>query len=109
MSLPLITLTWEVRSGEILALIGPNGAGKTTIFNLISGTHRLDEGEIVFEGQSIIGLRPSQVAACGVVRTFQNLQIFDNMTVLENVMVGCHLQGRAGFLANCAALAGNGR
>lgn len=89
----------SVRSGEIMALIGPNGAGKTTTFNLISGTHALDEGQVFFEGNSISGLAPHRVAALGVVRTFQNLQIFDNMTVLENVMAGCHLHGQVGFLA----------
>jgi len=88
-----------VRSGEIMALIGPNGAGKTTMFNLISGTHALDEGQVLFEGEPISGLSPHRVAVTGVVRTFQNLQIFNNMTVLENVMVGCHLQGKVGFLA----------
>lgn len=89
----------EVRRGEILALIGPNGAGKTTTFNLISGTHALDRGEVIFEGQRISGLPAHRIAALGVVRTFQNLQIFDNMTVLENVLAGCHLQSRTGFLA----------
>jgi branched-chain amino acid transport system ATP-binding protein len=89
----------DVRAGEILVLIGPNGAGKTTIFNLLSGTHRADKGEIRFNGELIGALRPSQIAARGLARTFQNLQIFGNMTVLENVLVGCHLHGRAGFLA----------
>lgn len=88
-----------VRPGEIMALIGPNGAGKTTLFNLVSGTHTLDQGEVIFEGQRISGLPAHRISALGVVRTFQNLQIFDNMTVLENVIVGCHLQGRTGFLA----------
>ncbi len=97
---------FAIQPGEILALIGPNGAGKTTIFNLISGTHRLDRGEVIFQGQDITRLRPSEVAAQGVVRTFQNLQIFDNMTVLENVLVGCHLQGKSGFLANALRLPG---
>jgi branched-chain amino acid transport system ATP-binding protein len=97
---------FEIQPGEILALIGPNGAGKTTIFNLISGTHRPDQGGIVFKGQSMIGMRPSEVAAQGIVRTFQNLQIFSNMTVLENVLVGCHLQGKAGFLATALSLPG---
>ncbi|MCP4361952.1 MAG: ABC transporter ATP-binding protein [Chloroflexi bacterium] len=97
---------FEIWPGEILALIGPNGAGKTTIFNLISGTHRLDQGKVVFKGQDITNLRPSEVVAQGVVRTFQNLQIFDNMTVLENVLVGCHLQGKAGFLATALRLPG---
>jgi len=91
--------SFDISPGEILALIGPNGAGKTTIFNLISGAHRLDGGTVALAGKSIAGMRPSQVAALGIVRTFQNLQIFDNMTVLENVMVGCHLQGKSGFLA----------
>lgn len=89
----------SIHPGEIMALIGPNGAGKTTLFNLISGTHSLDEGEIIFEGHRISGLAPHRIAALGVVRTFQNLQIFSNMTVLENVMVGCHLQGQTGFIA----------
>ena len=93
-------ISFDVRQGEILALIGPNGAGKTTTFNLLSGTHHLDEGEVLFAGQRISGLRPSKIAAHGVVRTFQNLQIFGNMTALENVMTGCHLQGKAGFLAS---------
>jgi branched-chain amino acid transport system ATP-binding protein len=92
-------VSFTVYRGEILALIGPNGAGKTTTFNLVSGTHRSDQGDLFFDGQRISGLRPSKVAAQGVVRTFQNLQIFDNMTVLENVMVGCHLQGKSGMLA----------
>ena len=87
----------QIRTGDIVALIGPNGAGKTTMFNLISGTHALDDGEILFEDQRISGLPCHQVAAKGVVRTFQNLQIFGNMTVLENVMAGSYLQGRTGF------------
>ncbi len=96
----------SVRSGEVMALIGPNGAGKTTLFNLISGAHALDQGQVLFEGKSISGLSPHRVAEAGVVRTFQNLQIFDNMTVLENVLVGCHLQGRTGFLAAAFRLPG---
>lgn len=92
-------VSFEVHRGEILALIGPNGAGKTTTFNLVSGTHRLDQGAVLLDGRPISGLRPNKVAAQGVVRTFQNLQIFANMTVLENVMVGCHLQGKTGLLA----------
>lgn len=92
-------VSFEVLSGQILALIGPNGAGKTTTFNLISGTHSPDRGEVLFGERRISGLRPSQIAAHGLARTFQNLQIFGNMTVLENVMVGCHLQGKTGFLA----------
>jgi branched-chain amino acid transport system ATP-binding protein len=93
------SVNFAVERGEILGLIGPNGAGKTTIFNVLSGTHRPDSGQMLLEGQTLEGLRPSQIAGMGLVRTFQNLQIFSNMTVLENVMVGCHLHGRTGFLA----------
>ncbi len=91
-------VSFHISPGEILALIGPNGAGKTTTFNLLSGTHHMDTGEVVFEGKRISGLRPSEISARGVVRTFQNLQIFGNMTALENVMVGCHVWGKTGFL-----------
>jgi branched-chain amino acid transport system ATP-binding protein len=88
----------QVYAGEIVALIGPNGAGKTTTFNLVSGTHALDAGEITFTGRRISGLPVHCIAGLGVTRTFQNLQIFDNMTVLENVLVGCYLHGQTGFL-----------
>jgi branched-chain amino acid transport system ATP-binding protein len=86
-----------IRTGEIMALIGPNGAGKTTMFNLISGTHALDKGDIFFEGQRISGLPCHRIAEKGVIRTFQNLQIFGNMSVLENVVTGSHRQGQTGF------------
>jgi branched-chain amino acid transport system ATP-binding protein len=88
-----------VHRGEILALIGPNGAGKTTMFNVISGTYPLDNGQIIFDGQPIHGLPAHRIAACGLVRTFQNIQIFGALTALENVMVGRHLHSRTGFLA----------
>jgi ABC-type branched-subunit amino acid transport system ATPase component len=90
---------FEIASHEILAMIGPNGAGKTTIFNLITGIHRLDAGTLRFRGRDIGPLKPFQIAALGMARTFQNLQIFGNMTVLENVMVGRHLRSRAGLLS----------
>ncbi len=89
----------EVRQGHIQAIIGPNGAGKTTVFNLISGTYLPDGGEIRLRGEDITHLPPHAVAARGIARTFQNLQIFGTLTVLENVMVGAHLHGRTGFLA----------
>lgn len=89
---------FEVQPREILGIIGPNGAGKTTIFNLISGIYPLDSGEIRFQGQRLNGLKAYAIAALGIARTFQNLQIFGNMTVLENVMVGRHTRSHSGFL-----------
>lgn len=92
-------VTFEVPAGEIRAIIGPNGAGKTTVFNLITGVFPLDRGEIRFKDHGLNGLSTWQRAQLGIARTFQNLQIFGNMTVLENVMVGRHLKSRAGLLA----------
>jgi branched-chain amino acid transport system ATP-binding protein len=88
-----------IQTGEVFALIGPNGAGKTTMFNVISGTYPLDQGQITFDGRPIQGLPAHRIAARGLVRTFQNLQIFGALTALENVMVGRHLHSRTGFLA----------
>ena len=79
-----------VTAGSITALIGPNGAGKTTLFNLIGGYQPLDGGSVRLAGQEISTLLPNEIALRGVGRTFQNLQLFDNMTVLENVMCGRH-------------------
>lgn len=92
-------VSFEVRSGEILAIIGPNGAGKTTLFNLISRVFPLTAGEIRFRHQPISRIPAHAVAALGIARTFQNLQVFGHMTVLENVMVGCHVLGRSEILA----------
>jgi branched-chain amino acid transport system ATP-binding protein len=78
----------SVPEGSIFALIGPNGAGKTTVFNLVTGVYTPSEGEVRFGGKKISGLRPHLVTASGVARTFQNIRLFDNMTALENVMVG---------------------
>lgn len=91
-------LHFEVPEGMVYSVIGPNGAGKTTLFNMLSGIYQPDEGDIHFSGQSVVGLRPHRVAAMGVSRTFQNLQVFYNMSALENVMVGCHLRTRSGLL-----------
>ncbi len=91
-------VSFAIPRGSIHALIGPNGAGKTTLFNVLSGVHRLDRGEVLFDGRPIHRLAPFRIAALGLVRTFQNLQLFSGMTVLENVMVGRHLKMRAGFV-----------
>lgn len=79
-----------IEENSISAIIGPNGAGKTTFFNLMTGIYKPDTGSINFNGRSLIGLRPDQVNAAGVARTFQSIRLFANMTVLENVMVGMH-------------------
>ncbi len=85
-------LYFEVPEHQVYSVIGPNGAGKTTLFNMLSGIYTPDEGGIRFQSQDIIGLRPHRVAGLGVSRTFQNLQMFFNMSVLDNVKVGCHLR-----------------
>ena len=90
-------VSFELFPGEILSLIGPNGAGKTTTFNLISGFYPADGGEIYFEEERIDTLKPFEIASLGVARTFQNLQVFGDMTLLDNVMVGQHWRSRAGL------------
>ena len=91
-------LDLEVEEGQIVSVIGPNGAGKTTLFNLITGLIMTNQGEIRFDGHNIVGLRPSQILAAGIARTFQNVRLFPDMTVLENVMVARHCRTRSGML-----------
>jgi branched-chain amino acid transport system ATP-binding protein len=88
----------DVESGEILSVIGPNGAGKTTLFNVVTGLYAPDGGSIVFDGHSLVGLKPNQVCGLGISRTFQTVRLFSNMTVLENAMVGQHCRTRSGVL-----------
>ncbi|MBI2370880.1 MAG: ABC transporter ATP-binding protein [Deltaproteobacteria bacterium] len=88
----------RVDRGEIVSLIGPNGAGKTTLFNCITGLYAPNLGTIVFgEGESLVRLRPSEITARGVARTFQGIRLFAEMTALENVMVGAHCRLRSGL------------
>src|SRR5579885_1301617 len=84
----------EVAEGSIAGLIGPNGAGKTSAFNAITGLYRLDSGDIRFAGRSLRRVRPSRVVRLGIARTFQNLELFPTLTVLENVLVGAHASSR---------------
>jgi branched-chain amino acid transport system ATP-binding protein len=89
-------LDLHVEGSEIVSVIGPNGAGKTTLFNLITGIYHPDEGEIVFEGRSIVGLQPHQISKRGISRTFQTLRLFLNMSVKENVMAAAYGHTKAG-------------
>ncbi|MDA8213413.1 MAG: ABC transporter ATP-binding protein [Clostridia bacterium] len=99
-------VNFHLEPGKITALIGPNGAGKTTVFNLISGVLKPTGGEVFFKGRKITGLKCNQIAAMGLTRTFQNLQLFGNMTVLENVMVGEHTRSKTGLLGAALRLPG---
>jgi branched-chain amino acid transport system ATP-binding protein len=90
----------EVFPQEIISIIGPNGAGKTTVFNLITGIYRPSSGDIQLAGQSLSGLSPDKVLKRGIARTFQNIRLFNNMTVLENVLVGQHTQLKAGIIGS---------
>jgi len=88
----------RVNTGEIVSIIGPNGAGKTTIFNILTGIYKVDEGEIFFEGKAIHGLIPQEIVKFGIARTFQNIRLFRNMRVIENVLIGSHIMNPYGFL-----------
>jgi len=81
---------FTIESGSIVSIIGPNGAGKTTFFNCITGMYKPEGGTIQFNGHSLVGMRPDQITALGIARTFQNIRLFANMTVTENVLVGMH-------------------
>jgi len=95
---------FSLKPGEIVSVIGPNGAGKTTLFNMISGVYMPGSGRVLLEGEDVTGLDPYLLARRGLSRTFQNLQIFQAMTVLENVMTGFHLRERGPVLSDLFAL-----
>jgi len=88
----------QVPPKSIVSVIGPNGAGKTTFFNMITGIYKPDKGTVVLDGTNLVGLRPDQVTAAGIARTFQNIRLFSAMTAEENILVGRHPRLRAGFL-----------
>jgi branched-chain amino acid transport system ATP-binding protein len=96
----------EVVNGEILGVIGPNGAGKTTLFNVLTGLFLPDSGKIFMDERDITAMPPHRRVRLGIARTFQNLEIFRDMTVLENVLVGAHVRFRTGFLGSVASSPG---
>lgn len=93
-------VSFEVDEGAIVGLIGPNGAGKTTVFNLITGIYRPDQGEILFDRKPVVGLTTHRIVKMGVARTFQTIRLFQNLSVLENVLAGCHCRMRGGVLSS---------
>jgi branched-chain amino acid transport system ATP-binding protein len=94
----LSEVSFGIDRGEIYGLIGPNGAGKTSLFNVLTGIYEPDEGTFLFDGAPIDRLKPNEVAERGVARTFQNIRLFQNLSALENVMIGRHVRTKAGVL-----------
>jgi branched-chain amino acid transport system ATP-binding protein len=94
----LARVNMELEDGMIASLIGPNGAGKTTLFNTLTGLYRPDEGEIIFQKRSLIGMKPDRITSSGISRTFQNIRLFSHMTVLDNVLVGMHSRLQASMV-----------
>jgi len=97
----LSEITFEVGKGEIVSIIGPNGAGKTCIINTITGFYRPSNGNIYFKGREIAGLPPHKVCALGIARTFQNIELFTGLTVLDNLLAARHLYLKSNLLSSC--------
>jgi branched-chain amino acid transport system ATP-binding protein len=95
----LSDISFAVDEGELFAVIGPNGAGKTSTFNCLNGVYKPQEGDILWKGDSILGLRPDKVAGLGVARTFQNIELFAHMTVIENIALGRHVRTDVGWIS----------
>ena len=97
-------MDFVLEQGQIVSIIGPNGAGKTTFFNTLTGIYQPEEGEIIFDGHSLVGQRPDQITSLGIARTFQNIRLFGTMTVIENIMVGMYprLKQSHGWMLCCA-------
>lgn len=100
----LADVSFSVTQGQIKSLIGPNGAGKTTLYNIVTGVESLTEGNIWFSGERIDGLKPHVITRKGIARTFQNVELFENMSVIENVMLGRHARTRTGVLGSALTL-----
>jgi branched-chain amino acid transport system ATP-binding protein len=92
------SVSFEVNHNEIFSIIGPNGSGKTTIFNMISGIYKPDSGDILLEDESMVGRSPDRIARKGIARTFQNIELFANATVMDNLMLGRHIHMKTGIL-----------
>jgi len=95
-------VSFHVNKGELFSIIGPNGAGKTSIFNCLNQVYRAQEGDILWKGESIMGLKPNKTAELGIARTFQNIALFAHMTVLENILTGRHVRMKHGWLSGAA-------
>ena len=100
----LVDVSFSVRQGQIKSVIGPNGAGKTTLYNVVTGVESLSEGTIRFLGRRIDGLKPHVITRRGIARTFQNVELFENMSVIENVMLGRHTRTKTGVLGGAFRL-----
>jgi branched-chain amino acid transport system ATP-binding protein len=103
----LENVSCSIKEGDITGIIGPNGAGKTTLFNIVTGIYSATAGKVFFNNTEITGYVPERLAKLGMVRTFQNLELFGRMSVLENVMIGCHSRSRSGILACLLKLPGH--
>ena len=90
----------EIKEGEIVSIIGPNGAGKTTVFNILTGVYTTDEGTIVFNGEEIHNKSPIHIVKAGISRTFQNIRLFSDLRVIENVLIGSHLNTKYGIFSS---------
>ncbi len=98
--LALSSLSFTIGQGKIVGLIGPNGAGKTTVFNVLTGVYQASEGDVLFDGKSILGLNPHKIFEKGIARTFQNIRLFSKMTAMENAMVARHCRTKKGVIGS---------
>jgi len=96
----LVNVSFTLKDSEIVAIIGPNGAGKTCVINCISGFYRPEDGHVLLDGKEITGKKPDKIAALGIARTFQNIQLYTGLTALDNILAGRHLHLKSNFLSN---------